>query len=245
MIAAAMAGGTGRDPTEAALQWLRAAEAAHDDYETALALNILSVGQSMGGDPAALGTAEESLRIARMCGSPTAIAYCLFTTAILLGPTDPSRALEKIDDSQRNAAEAGNAFAAIVAEGVRNGLLIQSGQYEAAARGYLEAAQRAFQYGRRDHVGPMVFMLAACLIASGTPEPGAVIAGWIDSLIGTAEPPAVGDLYAEPGKWIAQLPETLGAERYAVLHESGATMTAEEILEFARAQVDEDPTRHT
>ena len=243
MIAAAMAGGTGRDPTEVAKQWVRAGEAAHDDYETALALNILSIGQSMGGDPAALGTAEDALRLARTCGSPSAIAYCLFTTAIFLGPTDPSRALERIDESQRNAAEAGNTFATLIGEGVRNGLLIQSGKYEAAARGYLEAAQRAFQYGRRDHIGPMVFMLAACLIASRTPEPGAVIAGWIDSLIGTAEPLPVSDLYAEPGKWIAQLPETLGAERYAALHASGAAMTAEEILEFARAQVDEGISR--
>jgi len=44
---------------------------------------------------------------------------------------------------------------------------------------------------------------------------------------------------------MAELRETLGAERYAVLHESGVTMTAEEILEFVRAQVDPGATRNT
>jgi len=91
----------------------------------------------------------------------------------------------------------------------------------------------------------MMVMLGACLVAGGSPEPSAVIAGWISSLIRTAEPLPVSDLYADPGKWMAELRETLGAERYAVLHESGVTMTAEEILEFVRAQVDPGATRNT
>jgi predicted ATPase/class 3 adenylate cyclase len=225
----------GRNPEEHAKRWVRAAEAAGDDYETALALNMVAVSQSMAGVPAAHDTAEESLRRARACGSPSAMAYCLFTTAMVDAPVDPVRALDLLDESLRSAEAAGNTFAAITGAGIRNALLIQSGQYEAASGGYLDAARRAFQYGRHDQLISLLGMLAACFAAQGIPEPAAVIDGWIQSIVGLGHADAVspGALYHEPVEWITQLPEVLGTDRYATLRASGAAMTAAEILDYA------------
>jgi hypothetical protein len=229
---AAMEPVLGRNPEVFAQRWVRAAQAAGDDYETAIALNMLAVGQNMDGDPAAHDTAEECLRLARACGSPSAIAYCLFTTAMVDAPVDPVRALDLLDMSLRSAEAAANTFAAITAMGIRNALLFQSGQYEAAARAYLDATQRAFQYGRRDQQIPMLYMLAACLAAQGSPEPAAVIDGWIRSIVGSGGV-STGALYTEPLQLIDRLPEALGADRCTTLRVSGAAMTAAQILDYA------------
>ena len=233
---AAMEPVRGRNPEDHARQWARAAEAARDDYEAALALNMVAVGQSMAGDPTAHDTAEASLRMARACGSPSAIAYCLFTTAMVDAPVDPARALDLLDDSLRFAEAAANTFAAITAAGIRNALLIQSGQYEAAARAYLDAAQRAFQYGRRDQQIPMLIMLASCLAAQRSAEPAAVIDGWVRSIVGSGAL-TPGALYIEPRQWIDQLPEALGTDRCATLRASGAAMTVAQILDYAQQHV--------
>jgi hypothetical protein len=224
-------------PTEYARRWVQAAEAAGDDYEHALGLNMTAVAQSMTGDPSARDTARQSLRLAHRCGSPSAIAYCLFTTAMVDAPFDPAGALDLLEQSQRAAAAAANTFAAFVGSGIRNAILLQSGQYEAAAHGYLDAAQHACQYGRLDHMTPHLAMLAACLVAQGTPEPAAVIEGWIQSIIGDALPLSPGALYDAPIEWMAQLPETLGPERYTTLKTTGAAMNAAQILNYAQQQV--------
>jgi predicted ATPase/class 3 adenylate cyclase len=223
----------GRNPELLARRWVRAAEEAHDDYETALALNMLAVGQNMAGHPAAHDTAEECLRVARACGSPSAIAYCLFVAAMVDAPFDPVGALALLDESLSSAEEAANTFAAITATGIRNALLFQSRQYEAAARGYLEATQRAFEYGRRDQQIPMLVALAACLAAQGSPEPAAVIDGWIRSIMGSGAI-STGALYTEMLEWIEQLPEALGADRCTTLRASGSAMTASQILDYTQ-----------
>jgi predicted ATPase len=225
----------GTNPIEHARQWAQAAEAASDDYEAALALNLLAVGQNMAGDPAAHDTAERSLRLARQCGSPSAIAYCLFTTAMVDAPTDPARALSLLDESLRSAEAAANTFAAFTAAGIRNALLIQSGQYDAAARAYLDAAQRASVYERLDQQIPMLFQLAACLAAQRRPEPAAVIVGWARSFVGSV-PLIAGALYTESNQWIEDLPEVLGADRYATLYARGAAMNGTEILDYAHRE---------
>jgi predicted ATPase len=230
---AAMEPVLGRNPEEFAQRWVHAAQAAGDDYETALALNMLAVGQNMAGDPAAHDTAEECLRQAWACGSPSAIAYCLFTTAMVDAPVDPVGALDLLDMSLHSAETAANTFAAITAAGIRNALLFQSGQYEAAGRAYLDATQRAFEYGRRDQQIPMLGMLAACLAAQGSPEPAAVIDGWIRSIVGSGGVSTGAALYTEPLQWIDRLPEALGADRCTTLRVSGGAMTASQILEYA------------
>jgi predicted ATPase/class 3 adenylate cyclase len=238
--ASATEGIRGLDTTGLARLWVQAARDADDAYEYALALAMLAVGEngaSVGTNPEAASgaheTAEESVRVARSSGSPSALAYALLTAAMVDAPADPDRALEFLDESIRSAEAVANTFAAITATGIRNALLAQSGQYAAALDGYVDGARRAFQYGRLDHQATMMFQIAACLAIQGDSEPAAVIDGWIRAMVGQHYQTASGSLYAVAHEAILRLPHELGADRYANLTATGAAMSAGEILEFA------------
>jgi predicted ATPase/class 3 adenylate cyclase len=229
----------GRNPTTHAQQWLRATQAADDDYEAAVALNITAVGQYMAGEDAALATAEESLAHARWCGSPSAIAYCCFTTAMVCSETDPARALDLLDESQRAAEAAANTFALIAATAVRTTLLSRAGEHQAAAAASLAVAREAFRYGRREQQATGLIGLAVSLAAQSQAEPAAVVLGWAESLLGPVDT-IVGGFNRDDDPWqaLVRLPEDLG-DNYASRHAQGAAMTAEEILEYAHDQIND------
>jgi hypothetical protein len=145
---------------------------------------MVTVGQSFARDAAATATADEAVRIARRCGSPTAIAYCLFTAALANADRDPARALDLLDESLRLADAAANTWAVLGATSVRNSLLIQAGQYEAAAHACLDAARAAFEYGRREPQAISLCGVASSLVAQGNREPAAVLIGWAESIVG-------------------------------------------------------------
>jgi hypothetical protein len=81
----------------------------------------------------------------------------------------------------------------------------------------------------------MLFQLAACLAAQRRPEPAAVIVGWARSFVGSV-PLIAGALYTESNQWIEDLPEVLGADRYATLYARGAAMNGTEILDYAHRE---------
>src|SRR5205085_1803371 len=95
-----------------------------------------------------------------------------------------------------------------------------------------------FEYGRRDQQITILGGLAVCLAARGTPEPAAVIDGWIRSFVGADGLSPTGGLYAGPFERMAQLPEVIGADRYATLAAAGAAMTAAQVLDYARQHTD-------
>jgi hypothetical protein len=242
-VAASIAGigpQVGRDPTSHALQWLHAGEEAGDDYEIALAINIAAIGQYMAGDPGALTTAEESLRTARRSRSPTAIAYCCFTTAMICGEHEPARALGLLDESQRSAEVAANTFALITVTAIRCNLLSRAGEHRAAATAYIAVAEDAFRYGRREQQANALFGVAASLAALGQAAPATVILGWIESLMGSLDNIIRLSFSGEAGAAAARLPDDLGHDRYASLHAEGVAMTAEEILEYAREHIEQE-----
>jgi len=227
----------GQNPTAHAQQWLRAAQDASDEYETALARNIVAIGQYMAGDRGALATAEDSLRAARRCGSPTAIAYCCFTTAMVCSERDPDRALSLLDESQRSGEAAANTFALITTSAVRAGLLSQAGDHHAAAAAGLDAARDAFRYSRREQQANALFLISASLAAQRSHEPAAVIRGWVHSVLGSVDSISNVALTDDAAEALARLPANLGDERYITLHAQGGAMSAEEILEYAHHQI--------
>jgi predicted ATPase len=232
----------GQNPAVHAQQMLRAAKAADDDYEAAVALNLLAVGRYMAGESAALTTAEESLRTARRCGSPTAIAYCCFTTAMICAAADPARAISLLDDAEHAGDIAANTFAVITASTVRSGLLSLAGEHRAAAAALLDSARQAFRYGRREQQATSLFGVAAALAVLGYPEPAAVTLGWAQSVLVSHDPLGDFNLTEDLTAALADLPDTLGDDRYASLRAQGAAMTAEQILEYAHEPAEHDPS---
>jgi len=195
----------------------------------------------MAGEQAALATAEESLARARQCGSPTAIAYCCFTTAMLCEEQDPGHALSLLDESQRSGEAAANTFAVITASMVRSRLLARAGDYGTAAAVSLEVAREAFRYGRREQQANALFFVAASLSAQRHHEPAAVVLGWMQSVLGPGDSVANMSLSDVALGALARLPEHLGDARYASLYAEGAVMTAEQILEYAHEQTEHSP----
>ena len=234
----------GRNPTAHAQKWLEAAQAVGDEYEEACAQNILAVGRYMTGDAAALATAEESLRTARRCGSPTVIAYCCFTTALICAEHDPGRALSLLDESQRSAEAAAKTFAVITASGIRGNLLARAGDYHAAAAANLDVARRAFRYGRREQQSNSIYSAAAFLAVQGHDEPAAVLLGWVQSVTGPVDSITNVSLTNDVLEALTRLADNLGDD-YASLRAQGAAMTAEDVLEYAHDQINGAPASPT
>jgi predicted ATPase/class 3 adenylate cyclase len=227
----------GQNPIVTARRWLDAAQADGDAYETALAMTMVSVGQVMDGDATATETAEAAVRAARLCGSPSAIAYSLFCLAQTLSEDDRQRALQLLDESRQQAESAANDYASNVAGAVRSFVLSRAGDFEAAAWAFLDVGRRAARDGRRDTLAVQLFMVAGCLAAEGFIEPAATLWGYTEALLGPQDPFAVLNLADEAKQALAHLSAELGPDPLGSLKAKGGLMSDDEALRYAESQL--------
>jgi predicted ATPase/class 3 adenylate cyclase len=227
----------GQKPITAARRWLEAAEVDGDDYETALAMTMVSVGQLMEGDATAAETAEQAVRAARLCGSPSAIAYSLFCLAQALTVDDPQRALRLLEESRQSAEAAANDYAALIASSIRSSLLSIAGDNEAAAWAFLELAHRASRDGHRDQLAFHTYVVAGCLAAQGRTEPAATLWGYSEALLGTRDPVAYLNFAIEVQQALTGLSAELGPLRFTSLKAQGALMSDEDALRYAESHL--------
>jgi hypothetical protein len=226
---------TGHNPAVPALTYFEAASLEGDDYELSCALNLMSVGQFMPRDPAAIATADESVRAARASGSPTVISYSLFTAAMINADSDLDRAVTLVEESQRCAELAANPYALMVSTGIRTSLLFRAGHYADAASGYVEFAREARRYGRYEQQGVSLMGLTISLAALGNYEPGAVLTGWAETSLVDMHA-GISNWGTEAHQFFQTIAASLDADRYAELRAQGAAMSAEEILAYAEQQ---------
>jgi hypothetical protein len=198
---------------------------------------MISVAKLMQGDATASDTAEQALRAARLCGSPSAIAYSLFCLALTLREDDPQRALQLVDESRQSAESAANDYAVSMASGVRSSLLGRAGDYEAAAWAFLDVAQRVSRDGRRDQLGVQLFLVAGCLAARGLTEPAATLWGYTETLLGPQDPYTNLNLTREAQQALAGLSAELGPGPLASLRAQGSLMSDEEALRYAESHL--------
>jgi hypothetical protein len=227
----------GRDGGLQASRWLEAARAIGDAYETALALNILSVSTGMAGDPKAAAIAAEALAEARRSGSPSAISYCCFGLAGFLGDTEPAHAIQLLEESLRCAADAENDYATTVAIGIQSSVATKQGDHGTAARIRFRAAELAHRSGHLDHEAVQLHLLAGSLAVMDRSDPAAVLRGWADTIVSLPESAVLSNTARVVVDAFAGLPDRLGAERYASLVARGAVMSEHEALDFAAAHV--------
>jgi hypothetical protein len=199
---------------------------------------MTAVGELLRSDPIAKQTAERSVRVARSTGSPSALAYCLFTLALTLSNEDQERAVRLLDESRKAAEDAANNYALIVADGVRSSLLSQAGEYEAAARAFFEGAQRALRDGRREQHAFHLSCVVGCFAARGLTEPAATLWGYVDAAVGTAHDPMANlNIPRQAKDALAHLPEQLGHDRFAQLKAEGSMMNDQEASKFAEDSI--------
>jgi hypothetical protein len=234
---AAMGGSVGQNPIATARRWLDAAEAEGDVYETALATTMVSTCKFMEGDATATETAEAAVRAARLCGSPSAIAYSLFCLAQTLREDDRQRALQLLDESRQSAEAAANDYAALIASGIRSSLLSMAGDDEAAAWAFLELAQRASRGGFRDQLAFQLFDVAGCLAARGLTEPAATLWGYSEALLGPLDPSTNLNISLQAQQALNGLSAQLRSGLFDSLKTQGSLMSDEEALRYAEDHV--------
>jgi predicted ATPase len=224
----------GENPTGHARTMLRAATEARDDYETARALLVLANAQYMTGDAGALDTAEESVRVAYRCGSPTDISFCLFNLAMICADTTPDRALELLEESRSQALAAGNTYAEITVSGMFGSLLIRADDHLAAAATLFESANHALRSGRHEQEANLLSGVAVSLASLGRHEPAAVVLGWVQAVLGVRELNLYIQVSTDGAITLSELPARLGQERYDSLWTQGADMNPRDILDYVR-----------
>jgi hypothetical protein len=233
----------GRNPGTRARQWVATARQTGDAYEEALALSMVAVAQMIEGE-SATAIAEEALARARSTASPSAIAFCSFTTAVSLLDHDPDRAAALLEDAMRQADAAANDFAYLVSHGARSSLLSRAGAHHEAAQGFADSARHAFSYGDRAQQATQIWHVAGSLAAMGESEPAAVLMGWAELVLAASEDDAgegggpgglvnFGLLGGAATAALAELPAKLGADRYTSLAAIGAAMSDDAVLRYA------------
>jgi hypothetical protein len=233
----------GRNPGTRARQWVATARQSGDAYEEALALSMVAVAQMIDGE-SATAIAEEALARARSTASPSAIAFCSFTTAVSLLDHNPDRAAALLEDALRQADAAANEYAYLVSHGARSSLLSRAGAHHEAAQAFADSARHAFSYGDRAQQATQIWHVAGSLAAMGESEPAAVLMGWAELVLAASEDDAgegggpgglvnFGLLGAAAIAALAELPAELDADRYTSLAAIGAAMSDDEVLRYA------------
>jgi predicted ATPase/class 3 adenylate cyclase len=232
-----MAGTLGM-PLDAALvaEWVELARRIADPYEEARALIMLSVIRIIDAEDGAVEVGELAVDRAKSSGSATAVAYALFSLAGAIGVAHAERALRLLDEAIIAADSVRNDFAAWVAGNLRAALLTVVGDHARAMRSALDSCARAARAGDRTQQALCLWVVAAELALAGRPEAAATVAGWVRSVLGDYR--GQGLLLQGIEASFNSLPGLLSEARYSELTTTGAEMDSDEVVDFARAEVE-------
>jgi predicted ATPase/class 3 adenylate cyclase len=225
----------GRTDVDQAEEWLACARRIDDAYEEANAWTMVGVHRMFGALDGAADAAEEGVRAARRCGSPSAIAYSLLTLGMIVGYTDLARGIEKLDEAIERASVVENEFAVAAAAAARATILMHWGDNVEGCRNALEGARRALGAHGRTTFAQALWAVGGYLAVAGQDDPAALLDGVARAICGGF----VGAEWAqELVEALAELPRRVGEERYAELVAQGMAMSDEQLLDFATNAVD-------
>ncbi len=200
-----------------------------DPYEMSQALSMLA---SLHDDSA---VAEEAVRLARLVGNPTMLAYALSLLAVLLLAGDAARASVLLQEAATVASDVGNPEAESLARQVLGGLLYGLGDHVGAARMSLASAQQLLRGGDRFYAFAELWCVAAVLDDLGDVENLRILGGWLVRKGATEA-----GLRARR----ANIVERFSAEELASLDPLIAGMTEDDIVELARVTIELQASLH-
>jgi hypothetical protein len=232
---------TGRhDQVRATMEaWRVAVDEIHaDDFNRAAGLWTRAAFGGLFRDPEAPADARAAVRLARAIGNPTALANSLHALGLTLAQSAPAEALPFLEESLAVAPTwhsnlAGNAYA----------LLAQLRARQGDRRGALDSLRSSIVHldriGDRPQLAGSIDWGISILGRFGEPEPAAVF-------VGIAVEGALASINNFPGaperrddEQLGSLVTQLGPERYGALVDRGASMSYEQAVEFAVAELDE------
>jgi predicted ATPase/class 3 adenylate cyclase len=225
----------GRTDVEQAEGWVECARRLDDAYEEALACTMVGVHRMFGGLEGAASAAEDGVRAARRCGSPTALAYSLLTLGQVVGFTDLARGIANLDEAIEWATVAANEFAVAAAAAARATILMHWGDNVEGCRAALESTRRALGAQGRTSFAQGLWAVGGYLAVAGQDEPAALLDGVARAVCGGFAGAGWAEELVEA---LAALPGRVGEKRYADLVAQGMAMSDEQLLDFATNAVD-------
>jgi len=225
----------GRTNVELAEDWVACARRIDDLYEEALSSTMVGVHRMFGGLEGAAEAAEEGVRAARRCGSPSALAYSLLTLGQAVGFTDLARGIASLDEAIEWATVAANEFAVAAATAARAAILMHWGDNLEGCRAAVESARRALGAQGRTSFAQALWAVGGYLAVAGQDEPAALLDGVARAICGGFAGAGWAEELLEA---LAALPRRVGEERYAELVAQGMAMSDEQLLDFATNAVD-------
>ena len=187
-------------------------------------------------DVARLG--EEAIRVARELGNPTSLAAALFPVAIALRDTEPDRARALVDESIElvRSGASGLVFGHSLA--VRCQLRADAGDREGAILDLREAVEYGHDKGDRPMLAVVVDRGTEALTKLGEVDAAArfVGIGRSPSLAGLSSLPK-GE-HARYGVALGRIEEELGADRLSAIIAEISTMTYDQAVSAALADLD-------
>ena len=216
-------------------------EALGDDYGAVTLSAIVPIFQGIGGDfDAAIEESRAATRAARALGNPTALVTALYAEGLAHVEDDPAHALAAFDESLALTAAGASdiVYGEIQEQSIRLRTILGD------LRGAVEALRTGFEYaiGEASNVTTSTILwyglealvpygeleLSATLF--GAVGDGGALASMLNAIVG---PQALRNAQAR-----AQAREALGADRFDELVARGATMTYDEVVAFARRELE-------
>jgi hypothetical protein len=203
------------------------------------ALNLRTATESSPGD--ALHTTEEAIRYARETGSPSRIAFALVILAMITSRTDADtrRARRLLEEAAVQAASVSHQYATDFALQSLAGVEAQEGDFARACQTFAVAVERAQWNGDQSSRNQGLMGLSSALAGVGLDDAALLLNAWLgprgaelvllrrSALVGTN---ALSDAFARLLERVSQEQRDRAAER-------AATMSASEIVAFARAAI--------
>jgi predicted ATPase/class 3 adenylate cyclase len=219
---------------ELASEWVAAARASGDDYQTVQGLTFLAAVRSGAGDvAAAVRASEEAVAEGRRLGNPSSLSWALGSHGIqLLFADELARATSILEEAVAVGVEAGNQQGVASSLGAFAQVLVLQGEHRAGLAAMLDATAEHVRIGDHFVLHVSFNSMATVFTILRDYEAAAIMHGAADAL-STARTlaPGVDERRLES---VRTSSKALGKDRYDELHARGMAMRDDEVLEYAR-----------
>jgi predicted ATPase/class 3 adenylate cyclase len=215
---------------EYAEEWVRQARPTRDAYELANALVMLASTLQITDRAAGLATIEEAVQMARTAGIDSALAIGLTVLAGYVSDDDPERTRVILDEALTVGHLVGDRQAVAIVPSLRSWLSIQRGEWPAALRGALDAAEQRLALGDLSTMPGTLGMASIALAHLGVLEPSAVLS-WTKDALWYPD-----DFIEEFARTETVLLDALGSERVSSLRSRGSRMSYTDAIAYLRDQ---------
>jgi predicted ATPase/class 3 adenylate cyclase len=217
--------------------WIDLARARGDRYELSQGLAMLGALTNTAGDnQRAIALLQEAEAEARRVANPSNVSWTLTTYGMFLSVNDPEAAVPILREAIETGTTVGNQQAVGLALTVLGWVEHRLGNHRAALAINLQANEQLLASGFSG--GPLIphlQILAEEFLAFDEPEVAAICQGAADQRMATG---VVGPAQQIRDETLARITAALGQSRLDQLLARAATMTDDEIVDYARTHIE-------